>query len=257
MNGKDTTVNPTGNKILITGGTSGIGSRLAEEFHKLGNKVVITGRREVAINEMTTANPGMTGYVLDVDDAQSIIGFAAKVTAEHPDLNVLLNNAGIMKVEPHGDEPVDLAIAEASVTTNLLGPIRLIAALLPHLRRQPRATIINVSSGLAFVPLAVTPAYNATKAAIHAYTVSLRHLLRDSNVEVLEMIPPSVQTDLFPGHAQDPNAMPLDDFIAETMAEFQRQPTPPEIKVKLVSFLRDAEGEGRFDQAFNIMNGGH
>lgn len=257
MNGKDTTVNPTGNKILITGGTSGIGSRLAEEFYKLGNKVIISGRREAAIADMTTANPGMTGYVLDVDDAQSIIDFAAKVTAEHPDLNILMNNAGIMKIEPHSDEPIDLAIAEASVTTNLLGPIRLIAALLPHLRRQRQATIINVSSGLAFVPLAVTPAYNATKAAIHAYTVSLRHLLRNSNVEVFEMIPPSVQTNLFPGHAENSNAMRLEEFIAETMAEFQRQPTPPEIKVKLVSFLRDAEAEGRFDQTFSILNGGH
>src|SRR6516165_9607313 len=116
----------------------------------------------------------MTGYVLDVDDAQAIVDFVAKVTADHPDLNVLLNNAGIMKIEPRGDEPINLAIAEATVTTNLLGPIRLIAALLPHLRRQPQASIINVSSALAFVPFAMTPTYNASKAAIHSYTIALR-----------------------------------------------------------------------------------
>jgi len=247
---------PTANKILITGGASGIGLRLAQEFQKLGNQVIVAGRRQAQIDDVTAAT-GITGYVLDVDNPQAIVDFAAKITAEHPDLNVLLNNAGIMKVEPQGDEPINLAIAEASVTTNLLGPIRLIAALLPHLRRQPQATIINVSSGLAFVPLAATPTYNATKAAIHTYTVSLRRLLRETNVEVLELIPPSVQTNLFPGHAEDPNAMPLADFIAETMAEFQRQPTPSEIKVKRLAFLRDAEAEGRFDEAFDIVNGGH
>ncbi|HEY0234278.1 MAG TPA: SDR family oxidoreductase [Afipia sp.] len=248
---------PTGNKILITGGTSGIGLRLAQEFQKLGNKIIIAARRQASIDEVVAANPGITGYVLDVDSPSSITDFAARVTAEHPDLNVLLNNAGIMKVEPNGDNPIDLAIAEATVTTNLLGPIRLIAALLPHLRRQPQATIINISSGLAFVPLAVTPTYNATKAAIHIYTMSLRRLLQNTSVEVLELIPPSVQTNLFPGHAEDPNAMPLEPFIAETMAEFQRHPTPPEIKVKLVSFLRDAEAEGRFEQAFDILNESH
>ncbi|MEL1265116.1 SDR family oxidoreductase [Pseudoxanthomonas putridarboris] len=248
---------PNGNKILITGGASGIGLRLAQEFQKIGNQVIIAGRRQSLIDEVIAANPGITGYVLDIDDPQSIADFAAKVTTEHSDLNVLLNNAGIMKFEPQGDDPIDLAIAEATVSTNLLGPIRLIAALLPHLRRQSQSAIVNVSSGLAFVPLAVTPTYNATKAAIHLYTVSLRRLLRDTTVEVLELIPPSVQTGLFPGHAEDPNAMPLEDFIAETMAEFKRQPTPHEIKVKRVGFQRDAEAEGRFEQAFDIINGGH
>lgn len=248
---------PTGNTILITGGSSGIGRELAQQFHKLGNKVIIAGRRKRLIDDVTAANPGMTGYVLDIEDAEAIRAFAAKVAAEHPDLNVLLNNAGIMKVENLTPDPVDLSIAEATITTNLLGPIRLTAALLPHLRKKPSSTIINVSSGLAFVPLAATPTYNATKAAIHSYTISLRHQLRNTSVEVLELIPPSVQTDLMPGHAEDPNAMPLDDFITETMAEFQRQPSPAEVKVKRLAFLRDAEAEDRFEQAFSVLNGTH
>jgi uncharacterized oxidoreductase len=246
---------PTGNTILITGGTSGIGRELAQEFHKRGNKVIVAGRRKSPIDEVTAANPGMTGYLLDVEDAQAIREFAVKVTAEHPDLNVLLNNAGIMKVENLTADTIDLAVAESTITTNLLGPIRLTAALLHHLRSQRQATIINVSSGLAFMPLAVTPTYNATKAAIHSYSVSLRHQLRDTSVEVLELIPPSVQTDIMPDHAKDPNAMPLADFITETMAEFERQPVPAEVKVKRLAFLRDAEAEGRFQQTFEAVNG--
>jgi uncharacterized oxidoreductase len=247
----------TGNTMLITGGSSGIGRELAHEFHKLRNKIIITGRHKAALDQVTAAHPGMIGYVLDVDDADAIRAFAAQVTAHHPDLNVLLNNAGIMKAEDLTAATIDVAIAEASIATNLLAPIRLTSALLPHLRQQPASAIINVSSGLAFVPLVITPTYNATKAAIHSYTMALRAQLRGTNVEVLELIPPSVQTNLMLGHAEDPNAMPLADFIAETMAVFQQQPTPPEIKVQRLKFLRDAEAEGRFDQTFEILNSGH
>lgn len=245
---------PTGNTMLITGGSSGIGRELAREFHQLGNRVIITGRRKALLNEVTAAHPGMVSYVLDVDDADAIREFAAQVTTRHPDLNVLLNNAGIMKAEDFTADEIDVAVAEASIATNLLAPIRLTAALLPHLRRQPQSTIINVSSGLAFVPLVITPTYNATKAAIHSLTIALRRQLRGTSVEVLELIPPAVQTDLMPGHAEDPHAMPLKAFIAETMAVFQQQPTPPEIKVERLKFLRDAEAEGRFDQVFEILN---
>lgn len=248
---------PSGNTILITGGTSGIGRELAHQFHGLGNKVIIAGRRKALLDEITSAHPGMVGYVLDVDDAQAIQDFAAKMAADHPDLNVLLNNAGIMKAEDLTAETIDLSVAEATIITNLLAPIRLTAALLPHLRRRPQATIINVSSGLAFVPLVGAPTYSATKAALHSYTISLRRQLRDTSVEVLELIPPSVQTDLMPGHAEDPHAMPLADFITETMAAFQEQPTPLEIKVKRVAFLRDAEAEGRFEQTLDMLNGTH
>ena len=248
---------PSGNTILITGATSGIGRELAQKFQALGNNVIIAGRRRALLDEVIAANPGMAGYVLDIEDPAAIRDFSARVTADHPGLNVLFNNAGIMKAEDLTAGTMDLGIVESTITTNLLGPIRLTAALLPHLRAQPQSTIVNVSSGLAFVPLVRTPTYNATKAAIHSYTISLRRQLQGSTVEVIELIPPSVQTDLMPGHAEDPHAMPLADFISETMALFQRQPTPPEIKVERLKFLRDAEAEGRFERTFEILNASH
>jgi uncharacterized oxidoreductase len=243
----------TGNTILITGGGSGIGRGLAASFQALGNQVVIAGRRQHALDETTAAYPGMKSLAFDIEDRASISAFAAKVTAEFPALNVLINNSGIMRAEKLQAQQPDLADAEATVTTNLLGPIRLTAALLPHLLKQPRATIVNVSSGLAFLPLALTPTYCATKAAIHSYTLSLRYQLRGTNIEVLELVPPYVATNLMSG-AEDPRAMPLDQFIAETMAIFEQQPTPAEICVENVKRLRFAAGSGNFDQIFNGLN---
>jgi len=172
-------MNLTGDTFLITGGGSGIGRGLAKALHKLGNQVVIAGRRKSALDEITAANPGMKSVQLDIENAAAIRSFAAQVTAEFPFLNVLINNAGIMRAEKLLSQQPDLADAEAIVTTNLLGPIRLTAALLPHLEKQPHAAIMNVSSGLAFMPLALTPTYCATKAAIHSYTQSLRYQLRE------------------------------------------------------------------------------
>lgn len=243
----------SGNTILITGGGSGIGRGLAEALQAAGNQVIIAGRRQSALDETTKANPGMQSIRLDVENAQSIEQFAAEVVQHFPKLNVLINNAGIMRAENLNAEPVSLKDAEAIITTNLLGPIRLTAALLPHLKKQANATVINVSSGLAFVPLVLTPTYNATKAAIHSYTQSLRYQLRSTSVEVLEIIPPYVQTDLMDG-AEDPRAMPLKDYIAETMAILRQQPTPAEICVDRVNFLRNADREGRYDATFNGLN---
>jgi len=209
-------MNITGNTILITGGGSGIGRGLAEAFHALGNRVVIAGRRRHALDETTAANPGMASFVFDVADPAQIRSFTAQVQEQFPALNVLINNAGIMRVEKLLAQQDDLADAESIVTTNLLGPIRLTAALLPVLRKQASSAIMNVSSGLAFVPLTPTPTYCATKAAIHSYTQSLRYQLRGSATEVLELIPPYVATDLL-GGASDPRAMPLGKFIAEVM----------------------------------------
>jgi len=245
----------SGNTILVTGGNSGLGRRFAEEFARRGNKVIITGRKQATIDEVVAATPGITGYVLDVTDAQAIKDFAAKLTAEHPNLNVAIHNAGIMAAEDLTDQ--DLETAEAIVTTNLLGPIRLIAALMPHFLKQPAATIMTVSSGLAFVPLVKTPTYNATKAAIHSYSLSLREQLKDTKVEVIEIIPPGVQTGILPGQAGDPNMMPLEDYIAETMAIFEKQPTPAENAVGRVNFLYKATEEGRFGQAFHALNSTH
>jgi uncharacterized oxidoreductase len=246
-------MNPTGNTILITGGGSGIGRGLAEAFHKLGNRVIIAGRRKAALDQTTAANPGMESVVLDIEQPAAIRGFAAQVTARFPRLSALINNAGIMRPENLLAQPSDLADAESIVATNLLGPIRLTAALLPHLQNQPAATIVNVSSGLAFVPLAQTPTYCATKAAIHSYTQSLRWQLRNTPIEVLEIIPPYVQTNLMNG-AEDPRAMPLADFIAETMALLTQRPTPPEIDVERVHGLRFAAESGHYDTVFERLN---
>jgi uncharacterized oxidoreductase len=252
--GDEEKMNLTGNTILITGGGSGIGRGLAEEFHKLGNQVVIAGRRKEVLDETTAANPGMKSLRLNVESPEGIAEFAAKVTTDFPALNVLINNAGIMRAE-YLTKPGYLADAEATITTNLLGPIRLTAALLPHLEKQAQAAVVNVSSGLAFVPLAMTPTYCATKAAIHSYTQSLRYQLRQTRIEVLELIPPYVQTDLA-GGAKDPRAMPLDQYIAEVMSIWKTEPTPAEICVENVKRLRFAAEGGHSDAVFKGLNEG-
>jgi len=244
----------TSNTILITGGGSGIGRGLAEAFHALGNQVIIAGRRPQVLDETTRANPGMLSAVLDLEDPAAIRAFAARITEQHPTLNVLINNAGITRRENLKAPPSDLSDAEAIITTNLLGPIRLTAALLPHLQKQPRATILNVTSGLAFVPFPHGPTYSATKAALHSYTVSLRVQLRGTPVEVVEIIPPYVQTELGgPRQASDPRAMPLKDFIAETMQILENQPDAVENCVEKAKFLRFAEATGSFDKALETL----
>ena len=246
-------MNLTGNTILITGGGSGIGRGLAEALHALGNQVVIAGRRKLALDETTAANPGMKSLTLDIENPAAIRSFAAQVAADFPALNVLINNAGIMRPEKLLAQQDDLADAEATVATNLLGPIRLTAALLPLLRKQPHSTIVNVSSGLAFLPLALTPTYCATKAAIHSYTQSLRYQLKTTTTEVLELVPPYVATHLM-GGADDPRAMPLGKFIAEVMEILKTQPTPPEIVVEDARGLRFAAESGKFDAIFQRLN---
>jgi len=243
----------TGNTILVTGGGSGIGRGLAERLHKLGNQVVVAGRRKQALVETVAVNPGMKSMVLDVEDPAAIRAFAAQVAEEFPSLNVLFNNAGIMRAEKLLAQQEDLEDAEAIVATNLLGPIRLTAALLPLLRKQPRSTILNVSSGLAFVPLALTPTYCATKAAIHSYTQSLRHQLRGTATEVLELIPPYVATHLM-GGAEDPRAMPLGMFLDEVIEILKSEPAPAEIVVNNAKGLRFAAESGRYDSIFQGLN---
>jgi uncharacterized oxidoreductase len=245
------------NTILITGGGSGIGRGLAEAFHRLGNQVIIAGRGQKTLNETTAANPGMKSVTLDVSDPKSIQSFAAQVMKDYPSLNVLINNAGMMRPENLLEALNDLSAAEKTVTTNLLGPIRLTAALLPSLRKQPRATIMNVSSGLAFVPFAMTPTYCATKAAIHSYTQSLRYQLKATKIEVIELIPPYVQTTLMGDQqADDPRAMPLDEFIAEVMSILTNQPDAKEICVKRVYPLRYAaeKGQNEYESFFTQFN---
>jgi uncharacterized oxidoreductase len=245
----------TANTILITGGGSGIGRALAEAFHKLGNTVIIAGRRQGVLDETTKANPGMKSVTLDIESAEAIRAFGTKIAKEYPALNVVIHNAGIMRPENLLEQPEDLEDAEATITTNLLGPIRLTAALLPQLKKQPAATIMTVSSGLAYMPMALTPTYCATKAAIHSYSLTLRYQLRRTNIEVLELVPPYVQTELMGSRqASDPRAMPLKDFIEETMKILKERPEAKEILVERVLPLRYAEKSGHFDQAFQQFN---
>jgi uncharacterized oxidoreductase len=244
----------TGNTILITGGGSGIGRGLAEALQAEGNQVIIAGRRKSVLDGTTAANPGMKSLTLNIEDAASIREFAEQITKEYPALNVVIHNAGIMRIEKLLELQGDTSDAEATITTNLLGPIRLTAALLPHLLKQSSAAIMTVSSGLAFVPLVPAPTYCATKAAIHSYTESLRYQLKGTNVEVLEIAPPYVQTELGgSGQASDPRAMPLKDYIAETIQILKTQPTPPEILVERVKPLRFAELNGSYDAIFQQL----
>lgn len=242
----------SGNTILITGGGSGIGEALAHRFHDQGNTVIIAGRRLDALQKAIAGRPNMHAVQLDVESPEAIEDFASRMIADFPALNVLINNAGIMRFEAIGARR-DLADAEATIVTNLLGPIRLINALVDHLSAQADAAIVNVTSGLAFVPLATTATYNATKAAIHSYTITLREALK-GKVEVIELAPPAVQTDLTPGQSTREGYQPLGDFADEVVALFAQQPTPPEILVKGVHFLRFAEAEGRFDTTLETLN---
>lgn len=250
---------PTGNTILITGGGSGIGRGLAEAFHALGNKVIIAGRRRQALDETTAANPGMASIQLNIENPVDIRRVATQLAADHPTLNVVIHNAGIMRPENLLTQS-DVADSEAIITTNLLGPIRLTAALLPQLKKQPHATIMTVTSGLAFVPLALTPTYCATKAAIHSYSQSLRYQLKSTDIEVVELAPPYVQTELMGTHqASDPRAMPLKDFINEVIEIIKTQPKATEILVERVHPLRYAapstpDNHAKYEAFFQSFN---
>jgi uncharacterized oxidoreductase len=247
-------MNTAHDTVLITGGGTGIGRAFAEALHARGAKVIIAGRREGPLAEVAAANPGMAFVVLDVADPEAIRTAAARIVADHPALNVVINNAGIMKAETLSDGAFDLSIVDETIAINLFGTIRLTAALLPHLLTKAEATVVTVSSGLAFVPLTATPTYNATKAAIHSWSQSLRHQLKDTPVKVVEWAPPAVATDLMPGHAENPNSMPLADFISESLALFEAG--HDEVLVERVKFLSGAEGRGDYAKVFGILNDG-
>lgn len=239
----------TNNTIFITGGTSGIGRGLAEAFHKLGNKVIIGGRRKALLEEVTRANPGMASIELDIADPASIERAAARLIADYPALNVLINNAGIMPFDdPSAD--IDEATALSTINTNLLGPIRMTSALVGHLKKQPRAHIVNNTSILAYVPIATNAVYSATKAALHSYTLSQRFMLRDTSVKVQEIAPPWVNTDLI-YKGTDPRAMPLEAFIEQTMKGLATD--SEEVVVEQAAALRNNAGpnEHKFVNEFN------
>ena len=239
----------TENTILITGGGSGIGRGLAEALHQRKNQVIISGRRKDRLIEVAKANPGMAWVELNIEDPANISAVAAKIIAEYPDLNVLINNAGIMNIDD-ASVAIDEKLLVSTLTTNLMGPIRMTGALIEHLKRQPQAAVINTTSVLGFVPLAVTAVYSSTKAAMHSYTMSLRYKLKDTSVRVLEIAPPWVQTDLL-GSNNEPRAMPLCEFIEETMKVLGTG--AEEVLVERAKPLRNATGpnEAAFVTHFN------
>jgi len=206
----------SGNTVFITGGGSGIGRGLAEALHKLGNNVIIAGRRRSRLEAVVAANPGMEAVEIDITDPTSVHQVAARLIAEHPDLNVLVNNAGIMLPDAAAGR-LDDPLMVATIATNLMGPIRMTSALIEHLKGKPDAVVAYTSSVLGFVPLAATAVYSSTKAALHSYILSQRFLLRDTTVRVLEIAPPWVRTELMNSQEAE-QAMPLEQFIEETIA---------------------------------------
>jgi len=241
----------SGNTILVSGGGSGIGLALARRWHDAGNIVIVTGRNAAKLESAVAGHANMHAVALDVTDPAAIKAFAADIVAQFPALNVLVNNAGIMGYED-ATAARDLALAEDTVVTNLLGPIRLIDALVDHLATRTDSAIVNVTSGLAFVPLPKAPTYSATKAALHSYTQALRVQL-ESKVELIELAPPAVRTDLTPGQSTREGYMPLDDYADEVMQLFGQVPTPAEILVQNVLPLRNAEANGTVPQVLERL----
>jgi uncharacterized oxidoreductase len=245
-------MNITGNTIFIPGATSGIGLGLGLRFHELGNTIIIGGRRTELLHQITTDQPGIHTIEIDTSDPGSITAATAEVLAGHPDLNVLIPMAGIMLPEDL-HSPDYLEVAERTVATNLLGPIRLIAAFTPYLATQESSAILTVSSGLAFVPLPITPTYGATKAAIHSFTEALGVQLADTTIQVIELVPPAVQTALM-NQENSPMAMPLDAFLDEVMGLLEDEPDAPEILVENVRFLRYAAANGTYNDTLAMLS---
>jgi uncharacterized oxidoreductase len=241
----------TGNTIFITGGGSGIGRGLAEALHKLGNQIIISGRRQKQLDEVTRANPGMASLQLDIVDPGSIAAVSKQLVAQFPSLNVLINNAGIMQIDDAAGG-IDDGLLVSTVTTNLLGPIRLTSALIDQLKKQESAAIIYNTSVLAYVPLAFAAVYSATKAALHSFALSQRYKLKETSVSVLEIAPPWVQTDLL-GSNNEPRAMPLAEFIEETIRVLGTD--VQEVLVERAKPLRNNPGpkEGAFVTEFNDL----
>jgi short-subunit dehydrogenase involved in D-alanine esterification of teichoic acids len=247
-------MNISGNTVFIPGATSGIGLALAVALQAKGNTLIVGGRRAELLDRIATENPGLDTVQIDTADPTSIEVSAKQVLAKHPGLNVLITMAGIMHIEDWHKPESFLASANSIITTNVLGPIRLIGAFIEHLQTQPDATIITVSSGLAFAPLKVTPSYNASKAAIHMLSESIRLQLADTTVKVIELVPPAVRTALLPGQEDSDAAMPVDEYVAEVVALLDEQPDAKEIQAERVKFLRYGEARGDYDQVVAALN---
>jgi uncharacterized oxidoreductase len=241
----------TGNTILVTGGASGIGLALARRFLDAGNTVIACGRREDKLREARERHPGLATRVCDVAQPghrEALIRWAAK---EHPAFNVLVNNAGIQRRLRLSDQE-DWAATREELAINLEAPIHLTRLALPHLATRADAAVVNVTSGLAFVPLARTPVYSATKAAMHSFTVSLRHQLKDSTIGVIEIVPPAVDTDLG-GPGLHTFGVNVDEFADAVFARL----AGPEAEIGY-GFAEGARNASRaeLDQIFTHVNAG-
>ena len=226
--------------VLVTGGGSGIGAGLAAAFHARGAQVIIAGRTREKLDAVAARHPGMVAEVVDVANAGQVAALAKRVAAGFPNLDTVVNNAGIQTLfDFTQQEPLDMAALGAEVDVNLKGLIYVANAFLPLLKRQPKARLIHIGSGLGYVPLAAAPVYSATKAGVHSFTVSLRRQLSGGTVKVVEIIPPVVETDLHRGQARrPPRAMKLEAFVATAMKGLDAGRN--EIPVGLARVLRTA-----------------
>jgi uncharacterized oxidoreductase len=213
-------MNVSGNTILITGGSGGIGLAFAKKFVELGNEVIITGRRQDKLDAAVKETPKLHAIRSDAGDPKAVLELAREMKEKYPKLNVLMNNAGVM-VFRNLAAPGDLDELTSEIDINLSGPIRLTAALVSQLKSN-KGTIINVSSGLAFVPLPASPVYCATKAAMHSYTISLRDQLADHGVEVIELMPPAVKTDLAKLPEEGVKVITTDVLVDATMKALKK-----------------------------------
>ncbi|NIZ91407.1 SDR family oxidoreductase [Kineococcus rubinsiae] len=245
----------TSSTVFIPGATSGIGLGLALRLQARGSTVVVGGRRRELLEQLAVTHPGLGTVVIDTTDEASIAAAVTELAQRHPTLDTLITMAGIMEPEDLLD-PASLEVAERTVAVNLLGPIRLVHAFLPGLLAQPAATVMTVTSGLAYVPLPATPTYSATKAAIHSWTESLRVQLADTRVQVVELVPPAVRTTLM-GQQEEESAMPLEEFLDEVVGLLQSDPGAQQVLVRRVGFLRDAVAEGRYPEVLAALSGRH
>ncbi len=243
-------MNIPGNTIFITGGTSGIGLAFAEQYYQAGSKVIICGRRAGRLDEIARKYPGIITYRCDISDAKQRRELAERAINDNPELNILMNNAGVQYATDLLHE-TDLAKLEDEVQTNLIAPIHLCSLFTEHLAAKQNAAIMNISSGLAFAPLAFMPVYCATKAAIHSFTLSLRHQLKDTSIKVFEIAPPSTDTELGHDRREDKNqshgGMPINEFITEAM-----QAIKDDVLEAPIAHAKNLRAKG--ESLFNIMN---
>jgi uncharacterized oxidoreductase len=240
----------SGNTVLITGGATGIGRVLAQELLNRGNEVIICGRRKVRLEEAQAANPGLQIRVCDVSDHNARTSLVSWLEANYPRLNILVNNAGVQHHYNFRDSNSEPTKPDEEIATNVGAPIHLTTLLLPLLERQEAAAVVNVSSGLGFTPLAQTPVYSATKAALHSLTLSLRHQLRATRVRVFEVIPPLVTSELGTPHRTEEvnkSAMPTADAVADIITGLEND-------IYELAIGRAANLVSKREELFPLMN---